>query len=112
MINFIKKVIVRFLTRKVFVVSNKATGDYFIVSHITDDGYVSLLTDNGSYLPVSYSVFKRMFQRENTVTNSNYEQEAITGIDGNKILLLSGESLVLANINEHGIEDSLDSEYL
>lgn len=111
MINFIKKVIVRFLTRKVFVVSNKATLEHFIVSHITDDGYVSLLTDNGSYLPVSYSVFKRMFQPENTVTNSNYEQEVVSGVKGNRILLSSGESLLLANINEHGIEDSFDSNW-
>jgi hypothetical protein len=111
MINFIKKVIVRFLTRKVFVVSNKATLEHFIVAHITDDGYVCLLTDSGSYLPVSYPVFERMFQRESSVINSNYEQESVVGIAGNRILLSSGESLVLANINEHAIEDSIDLSF-
>lgn len=111
MINFIKKVIVRFLTRKVFVVSNKATLEHFIVSHVTDDGYVSLLTDSNSYLPVSYSAFKRMFEPVTTLTGFG-DELSVLGVQDNKILLSSGEALVLANINEPVLEDSLDSEYL
>jgi hypothetical protein len=107
MINFIKKVIVRFLTRKVFVVSNKATLEHFIVSHITDDGYVSLLTDSGSYLPVSYSVFKKMFQ-----SVSSINEQSVVGVSYKQILLSSGESAVLTDINEPSIEDSFDSDYL
>jgi hypothetical protein len=107
MINFIKKVIVRFLTRKVFVVSNKATLESFIVSHITDDGYVSLLTDSGSYLPVSYSVFKKMFQQVHSIN-----EQSVVGVSYKQILLSSGESVVLTDINEPSIEDSFDSDYL
>lgn len=106
MINWIKKVVIRFLTRKVFVVANKATLESFIVSHITDDGYVSLLTDSGSYLPVSYSVFKRMFEPVSNINN-----ESVVGISYKQILLSSGESVVLTDLNEPSIEDSFDSNW-
>jgi hypothetical protein len=111
MINWIKKVIVRFLTRGVLVVSNKATQENFILSHITNDGYVSLLTDGGSYLPVSYSVYKKMFEPKTEVIDIG-DEILITGTEGTKLLLSDGRSIPLASINEHGIEDSLDSEYL
>lgn len=111
MINWIKKHLIKLLTRKVFVVSNKATSEYFIKSHITDDGYISLLTASGSYLPVSYSVFKRMFQPQKQVVDSIYDVQDVVGVVDNKILLASGESVFLADINESCIEDSLDSSW-
>jgi hypothetical protein len=103
MINFIKRLFVKFLTRKVFVVNNKETFESYIVSHITDDGYVSLLVDNGCYLPVSYSIYKRMFQPV-----SEIDEAVVVGKLDNHILLSDGRSVLLADINEHGIEDSLD----
>jgi hypothetical protein len=110
MINWIKKIVVRFLTRKVFVVSNKATLEHFILSHITDDGYVSLLTDSGSYLPVSYSVFKRMFQPVTELIDCG-DELVISGIQDNKILLSTGSLVPLYAINEQAIEDSFDSNW-
>lgn len=110
MINWIKKVVVRFLTRKVFVVQNTRTDEHFILSHITDDGYVSLLTDGGSYLPVSYSVYKRMFHPRQELIDIGDEIQ-IVGIEDNKILLSSGHLVSLADINDQAIEASFDSNW-
>lgn len=106
MINWIKKVIVKYLTRGVFVVANKTTLESFILSHITDDGYVSLLTDSGSYLPVSYSVYKKMFE-----SVSSIDHEPIQGVQDSKILLSSGNLIPLSAINDQAIEDSFDSNW-
>jgi hypothetical protein len=103
MINFIKRLLVKFLIRKVFVVSNKESLEFYIVSHVTDDGYVSLLVENGCYLPVSYSIYKKMFQPVSVI-----DEVPVTGKLDNRILLLDGRSVLLSDINEHGIEDSLD----
>lgn len=111
MINWIKKVVVRFLTRGVFVLQNRATEEHFILSHITDDGYVSLLTDSGSYLPVSYSVYKRMFEPQGELLTLG-DVGAIIGIQDKKILLSTGSLVSLSDINEQAIEDSFDSGYL
>lgn len=110
MINWIKKVIVKYLTRGVFVVANKTTSEGFILSHITDDGYVSLLTDSGSFLPVSYSVYKTMFQPKTEVIDIG-DEILITGTEGTNLLLSDGRSIPLSSINDQAIEDSFDSNW-
>jgi hypothetical protein len=111
LIDAIKKLVVTFLTRNFLVVTNRTTHEYFIVSHITQDGYISLLMAEGTYLPVSYSVFKRLFKKETTLMDSNFNESEIEGIEFNSILLSSGEMLDLADLNDSYIEDSLDTSW-
>jgi hypothetical protein len=111
MLNFFKRHLVYFLTRGVYLVSNRTTQEYFIVSHISTDGYIVLLTTFNSYLPVSYSLYKKMFKPESKLPYSIAIGNVI-GILGEKILLSTGETLKLSDLNESDmIEDSLDTSF-
>jgi hypothetical protein len=99
MLNFFKRTIVRFLTRKYLLVSNKTTQEVFIVSHISLDGYIVLLTQYDTYLPVQYKVLKDNFTRIN-VLETVVGASNVLSIQDNLINLSSGESVKLSDINE------------
>lgn len=104
MFNFFRRILVRFLTRKYTLVANSATQEYFIVSHISKDGYIVLLTQYDTYLPLQYKVFKKNFLKATVLVDGH----SVSGIVDNQILLSSGESLKLSDINEPVTEDSAD----
>lgn len=106
MLNFLKSLYVRFLTRKVLLVSNRTTVEYFIKSYITSDGYVVLRTYSGTFLPISYNIYKRLFKPVTTVLGST-----IVRIQDDNIQLSSGETLRLAEINEPVFEEGIDTSF-
>jgi hypothetical protein len=95
---------VRFLTRKFLLVANVSTQEYFIKSHISKDGYVVLLTQYDTYLPLQYKVFKKNFLQVFLLVDGN----SVSSVTDNNIILSSGESIKLADINEPITEDSAD----
>ena len=111
MLGFFKRLFVRFVTRKIHLVSNKSTQEYFIVSNVSRDGYVVLLTQYDTSLPTQYKVFKDHFVKATTVVNANFDEDFITGIQDNKILLLSGNTIKLIDINENIAEDCIDTSF-
>jgi hypothetical protein len=110
MFNFIKRYLVRFLTRKVLLVSNRTTQEYFILSHVSSDGYVVLLTSFKTYLPISYKIYRRMFQPESRVP-MEIAVGNVLSIQDDRIFLSSGDSLRLAEVNETDFEESLDTSF-
>lgn len=104
MFNFIKRICVSFLTRKFLLVANVTTQEYFIKSHISKDGYVVLLTQYDTYLPLQYKVFKQNFSRAAVLVDGH----SVSSILDNNIILSSGESLKLIDINEPVTEDSVE----
>jgi hypothetical protein len=87
-------------------VSNRTTDELFIKSYISSDGYVVLLTDLGTFLPVSYKIYKRLFKPTTTVWGST-----IAHIQDDNIQLSSGETLQLADINEPVFEEGIDTSF-
>lgn len=110
MINFLKRHLVRFLTRKVLLVSNRTTQEYFILSHISSDGYVVLMTSFKTYLPVSYKIYKRMFQPEQRVP-MEIAIGNVLSITDDQIFLSSGDSVRLSEVNETDFEESIDTSF-
>lgn len=108
MFNFIRRVVVRFLTRKLKLVMNRHTEEHFIVSHISEDAYVILLTQYDTYLPVQYKVLKENFVNVVTIVDSRYDDVSILNVQDNVINLSSGESVKLIDINEPVTEESAD----
>ena len=110
MFNFIKRYLVRFLTRKVLLVSNRTTQEYFILSHVSSDGYVVLMTSFKTYLPVSYKIYKRMFQPVSELIDIG-DEILVVGVYDDIILLEGGHSVKLADINETDFEESIDTSF-
>jgi hypothetical protein len=106
MLNFFKRLWVRFLTRKVLLVSNRTTDEHFIVSNISYEGYIVLMTGFGGFIHISYSIYKRLFQPVTTIQGST-----IIHIQDDNIQLSSGETLQLADINEPVFEEGIDTSF-
>lgn len=104
MLNFFKRLYVQFKTRKLKLVVNINTEEYFIVSHISKDAYIVLLTQYDTYLPLQYKVFKQNFMKVKLLIDGN----GVEGIVDNNIILSSGEAIKLCDINEPVTEDSAD----
>jgi hypothetical protein len=100
MFNLFKRILVKYLVRQYKVVFNIATSESFIVSYVSQDGYVVLLTQYDTYLPLKYKVFKKNFSKALSIDN-----DAVSSISDNNIILSSGRSVKLTDINEQ-----LDSE--
>lgn len=109
MINFFKRTLVKFLTRKIKLVSNLITNEHFIVSHISADGYVVLLTQYDSYLPIQYGVLKDCFLPVYAI--GDIDLYKVISISDNTIKLSSGESVRLSDINEPSAEDYIDTSF-
>jgi hypothetical protein len=110
MLNFFKRQLVKLLTRKTLLVSNRTTQEYFILSHVSSDGYVVLLTSFKTYLPISYKIYKRMFQPEQRVP-VEIAIGNVLSIEDDRIFLSSGESVRLSEVNETDFEESMDTSF-
>lgn len=110
MLNFFKKLFVRFMTRKVLLIRNTTTGEYFVLSHVSDDGYVVLLTGFKTYLPVFYKAYKERFEPVYDLIDIG-DEKLIVSVNYDVIYLQTGESVRLCDINETGLEDSIDLSF-
>lgn len=99
MFNFFKRLFVRFSVRKLKLVKHRETGDHFILSFVSKEGYIMLLTQYDSYIALQYSVFKKNFVAAPAIMSVG-EELAVLGIEDNTIKLSSGASVRLGDINE------------
>jgi hypothetical protein len=109
MLNFFKRTIVRFLTRKHKLVMNKNSQAYAIVSSISSDGYVVLFLGD-SYLPLQYKQYRDIYTKVSLVFYGD-EVVKVVGVNDTSINLSSGESLQLCDINEPMLEDGIDTSW-
>jgi hypothetical protein len=94
-LNFIKSWILSFILRKVKVIQNVTSGEYFILSHISSDAMVVLTTSHETYLPLPYKTFKKNFK----VVNCIYDKKIKNTIYA-EIYFENGSSLKLEELND------------